>query len=147
MIHFETLQDKIKKLEGPIFVFGASGFIGANIVNDIFTVRNDIFAITHDANSAWRLKLVDTPAKNILHCDITSSSSVKNIFDKYKPKTVFNLAAYGAYSKQSDTKLIYETNVNGTVNILDNCVGINAYIHAGSSSEYWQRDGTTHGYP
>ncbi len=136
MIHFETLQDKIKKLEGPIFVFGASGFIGANIVNDIFTVRNDIFAITHDANSAWRLKLVDTPAKNILHCDITSSSSVKNIFDKYKPKTVFNLAAYGAYSKQSDTKLIYETNVNGTVNILDNCVGINAYIHAGSSSEY-----------
>ncbi len=136
MIHFETLQDKIKKLEGPIFVFGASGFIGANIVNDIFTVRNDVYAITHDANSAWRLKLVDTPAKNILHCDITSFSSVKSIFDKYKPKTVFNLAAYGAYSKQSDTKLIYETNVNGTVNILDNCAGINAYIHAGSSSEY-----------
>ncbi|MFI5196356.1 MAG: NAD-dependent epimerase/dehydratase family protein [Chitinophagales bacterium] len=136
MINYEELQSKIKKLEGPIFVFGASGFIGANIINDIFTVRDDCYAITHDANSAWRLKLLDTPSKNILHCDITSSISVKNLFDEYQPKTVFNLAAYGAYSKQSNVALIYETNVNGTVNILESCSGIKAYIHAGSSSEY-----------
>ena len=136
MINYEELQSKIKKLEGPIFVFGASGFIGANIIKDIFTVRDDCYAITHDANSAWRLKLLDTPSTNILHCDITSSVSVRNIFDAYEPKTVFNLAAYGAYSKQSNVSLIYETNVNGTVNILDSCTGVKAYIHAGSSSEY-----------
>ena len=136
MINYEELQSKIKKLEGPIFVFGASGFIGANIIKDIFTVRDDCYSITHDANSAWRLKLLDTPSKNILHCDITSSISVKNLFDEYQPKTVFNLAAYGAYSKQSNVALIYETNVNGTVNILESCSGVKAYIHAGSSSEY-----------
>ena len=136
MINYEELQSKIKKLEGPIFVFGASGFIGANIIKDIFTVRDDCYSITHDANSAWRLKLLDTPSKNILHCDITSSISVKNLFDEYQPKTVFNLAAYGAYSKQSNVALIYETNVNGTVNILESCSVVKAYIHAGSSSEY-----------
>ncbi|MCW3121266.1 MAG: NAD-dependent epimerase/dehydratase family protein [Flavipsychrobacter sp.] len=136
MINYQDLQAKIKKLEGPIFVFGASGFIGANIINDIFSVREDCYAITHNTHSAWRLKLLDVPFKNILHCDITSSISVKNIFEEYKPKTVFNLAAYGAYSKQSDVRLIYETNVNGTVNILDACAGVSAYIHAGSSSEY-----------
>jgi len=136
MINYQELQEKIRKLDGPIFIFGASGFIGANIINDIFTVRDDCFAITHNTNSAWRLKLLDVPFKNILHCDITSSISVKNIFEQYKPKTVFNLAAYGAYSKQSDVRLIYETNVNGTVNILDNCADVSAYIHAGSSSEY-----------
>ncbi len=136
MINYQELQEKIKRLEGPILVFGASGFIGANIIKDIFSVREDCYAMTHDANSAWRLKLLDVPTKNILHCDITSAVSVKNIFEQYKPKTVFNLAAYGAYSKQSNVTLTYETNVNGTVNILDCCGDVKAYIHAGSSSEY-----------
>lgn len=136
MINYQELQGKIKRLEGPILVFGASGFIGANIIKDIFSVREDCYAMTHDANSAWRLKLLDVPTKNILHCDITSAVSVKNIFEQYKPKTVFNLAAYGAYSKQSNVTLTYETNVNGTVNILDCCADVKAYIHAGSSSEY-----------
>ncbi len=136
MNNYAELQAKIKKLEGPIFVFGASGFIGANLIKDAFTVREDCYAITHDANSAWRLKLLNIPTKNILHCDITSAASVKNIFGLYNPKTIFNLAAYGAYSKQSNVQLIYETNVNGTVNILDCCGDAAAYIHAGSSSEY-----------
>jgi dolichol-phosphate mannosyltransferase len=136
MINQTELQDKIKKLEGPIFVFGASGFIGVNVFNEIFSVRNDCYAITHDATNAWRLKLLDIPHNNIVHCDITSFISVKNIFEKFRPKTVFNLAAYGAYSKQKDVRLIYETNVNGTVNILENCPDIKAYVHAGSSSEY-----------
>lgn len=136
MSDIRQLQEKIKKLEGPIFVFGASGFIGANIMKETLQLRSDCYAITHDANSAWRLKLLNVPHNNIVHCDITSATSVKGIFDKYQPKTIFNLAAYGAYSKQSKTQLIYETNVNGTVNILDCCTGIAAYIHAGSSSEY-----------
>ncbi len=136
MISYDELQEKIKKLDGPIYIFGASGFIGANLIKDIFSVRQDCYAITHDANSAWRLKLLNLPTGNILHCDITSSVSVKNLFDAYKPKTVFNLAAYGAYSKQSNVTLIYETNVNGTVNILECCGDVSAYIHAGSSSEY-----------
>ena len=144
MINYQELQEKIKKLEGPVFVFGASGFIGANIINDIFSVREDCYAITHNTHSAWRLKLLDVAAKNILHCDITSSISVRNIFDAYQPKTVFNLAAYGAYSKQSDVRLIYETNVNGTVNILDCCAGVKAYIHAGSSSEYGTNSAAPH---
>jgi nucleoside-diphosphate-sugar epimerase/glycosyltransferase involved in cell wall biosynthesis len=136
MINHTILQEKIKKLDGPIFIFGSSGFIGANLVNEISNVRDDYFALTHDERSAWRLKLLNIPEKNILHCDITSLLSVSNAFELYKPKTVFNLAAYGAYSKQSDVSLIYETNVNGTVNILENCKKISAYVHAGSSSEY-----------
>ena len=136
MISNTELIEKIKKIEGPIFVFGASGFIGVNVFHDILSVRDDCYAITHDAINAWRLKLLNIPHQNIVHCDITSLISVKNIFEKYRPKTVFNLAAYGAYSKQKDVQLIYETNVNGTVNILENCADIKAYVHAGSSSEY-----------
>lgn len=129
-------RDKIEKLKGPIFVFGASGFIGANLFNDILKVRKDCYALTHDATKAWRLKLLDIPFENIVHCDIVSSSSVHEVFERYKPKTIFNLAAYGAYSKQSNVNLTYETNVIGTANILEHCTTEQVYIHAGSSSEY-----------
>jgi dolichol-phosphate mannosyltransferase len=130
------MEDKVKQLKGPIFIFGASGFIGANLFETIFNIRKDCYAVTHDSTKAWRLKLINVPFENIVHCDILSFSSVKNVFEKYAPKTIFNLAAYGAYSKQSKVNLIYETNILGTINLLENCKGVNAYIHAGSSSEY-----------
>lgn len=129
-------SDKIARLKGPIFVFGASGFIGANLFHDIFKVRKDCYALTHDATKAWRLKLLNVPFDNIVHCDIVSQNSVNEVFEKYKPGTVFNLAAYGAYSKQSNIGLTYETNVIGTVNLLEECRAGITYIHAGSSSEY-----------
>ncbi|NEU67002.1 NAD-dependent epimerase/dehydratase family protein [Spirosoma agri] len=130
------LPEKIARLQGPIVVFGASGFIGANLFEQLFRVRQDVFALTHDATKAWRLKLLDVPAENIVHCDILSNTSVQDVFGKLKPKTIFNLAAYGAYSKQKNVGLTYETNVLGTVNILENCSAEMVYIHAGSSSEY-----------
>jgi dolichol-phosphate mannosyltransferase len=58
------------------------------------------------------------------------------IFENFKPKTIFNLAAYGAYSKQSDFKLIYETNIIGLLNILEISNNVKVLINAGSSSEY-----------
>ena len=39
MITSAELIEKIKKIEGPIFVFGASGFIGVNVFHDILSVR------------------------------------------------------------------------------------------------------------
>jgi polyisoprenyl-phosphate glycosyltransferase len=134
--HLPAYREKIEQLKGPIFVFGASGFIGANLLNDIFKIRKDCYALTHDATRAWRLKLLNIPFENIIHCDILSNNSVQEVFEKYKPQTLFNLAAYGAYSKQNNVNLTYETNVIGTVNILENCSREMVYIHAGSSSEY-----------
>jgi len=131
-----TKAARIAELSGPIVVFGASGFIGANLFEQLFAVRKDVFALTHDATKAWRLKLLDVPAENIIHCDILSDASIKDVFGKLKPRTIFNLAAYGAYSKQKNVSLTYETNVIGTVNILENCTENMVYIHAGSSSEY-----------
>ncbi len=131
-----SLNEKILSLKGPIFIFGASGFIGANLLDTILKVRNDCFAITHDIRSAWRLKLLQIKPENILFCDINYPNSVTNIFEQYHPQTIFNLSAYGAYSKQQKTNLIYETNIIGTLNILEQCKNISAYIHAGSSSEY-----------
>lgn len=131
-----SLQSDILELEGPIFVFGASGFIGANIVNEIARYRSDVFAISHNPRTAWRLKLLEIDFSQILYCDINYKSSVEAIFNVYRPQTIFNLSAYGAYSKQDNHWLTYQTNFMGTVNILEACNDISAYVHAGSSSEY-----------
>jgi len=130
------LYDKIQLIKGPILIFGASGFVGSNLFNEILKYRDDCYAITHNPRTAWRLKIMKIPKDKILHCDITYKKSVKKLFQEIEPKTIFNLSAYGAYSKQSNTSLIYETNVLGTLNILEECKNIFAYIHAGSSSEY-----------
>ncbi len=131
-----SLESDILQLEGPIFVFGASGFIGANIVESLRNVRSDVFAISHNPKSAWRLKLLNIDEEQLLYCDINYKSSIETIFELHKPQTIFNLSAYGAYSKQSNHLLTYHTNFIGTLNILEACQGISAYIHAGSSSEY-----------
>lgn len=131
-----NLESDILKLEGPIFVFGASGFIGANVVETLLSYRNDVYAISHNPKSAWRLKLMQVDEAHLLYCDINYKSSLETIVELYQPKTVFNLSAYGAYSKQTNHTLTYQTNFIGTLNILEVCKNIRAYIHAGSSSEY-----------
>jgi nucleoside-diphosphate-sugar epimerase len=128
----------IKKLEGPIFIFGAGGFIGINLFNEIFAQRKDVYAISQDPRNNWRFTANNIPENNIVSCDISDIIILKNTLSEYKPRTIFNLAAYGAYSKQKEYKKIYDTNFNSAINIIEMLkeVGFSAYIHAGSSSEY-----------
>ncbi len=128
----------IKKLEGPIFIFGAGGFIGVNLFNVIFEQRKDVYAITQDPRNNWRFLANNIPADNIISCDINDITILKDTLATYRPRTIFNLAAYGAYSKQKEYKKIYSTNFNSAVNIIEMLKedGFAAYVHAGSSSEY-----------
>ncbi len=130
------IKEEINKLEGPIAVFGAGGFIGANLLRTILEVRDDCFGITHQKFIPWRLSGIS--AKNIIYADLKLPSTVSGIFDKFNFKTIFNFAAYGGYSKQDDTDLIYKINLLGAVDLLEIAArqGFSAYVHAGSSSEY-----------
>ncbi len=132
----EKINEEIKKLHGPIVIFGAGGFIGANLMRSVLAIRNDVYAITSKPFIPWRLD--DLDEKNILHCDITDLQKVTALFDKYNFKTIFDLAAYGAYSKQDDVYKIYKTNFTGLLNLLEvsSKFSIFSFVHAGSSSEY-----------
>jgi dolichol-phosphate mannosyltransferase len=135
-----SLQDKIQaevlRLEGPIVVFGAGGFIGANLVRTILQYRTDVFAVTSKPFIPWRLD--DINPQNILHCNIIKKDQIAAIFNQHRFKTIFDLAAYGAYSKQADVDRTYETNFIGLLNLLEvtSQFSIKAFVHAGSSSEY-----------
>lgn len=136
----KLLQEKIyiavKNLEGPIVVFGAGGFIGANLFRTIYQVRQDVFAVTSKPFIPWRLNDIDP--NHILHCNIIKKDQIIDIFERYQFKTIFDLVAYGSYSKQDDIELTYETNFIGLLHLLEvtSKYSIKAYVHAGSSSEY-----------
>ena len=131
-----SIAELAMALEGPIAIFGAGGFIGANLVEEISRHRADVYSITHQGYLPWRL--AEIKASNVIKCDINDAASVRETFRTYKFRTVLFFAAYGAYSKQKDTDLIYETNIKGLLNVLTAAEeqGIAALVHAGSQSEY-----------
>lgn len=138
MILQEKIQTEVLKLEGPIVIFGAGGFIGANLVRALLKYRTDVYAVTSKPFIPWRLEDEAINTKKILHCNITKKDQLTKIFSEHQFKTIFDLAAYGAYSKQSNVELIYETNLIGLLNLLEisSQFSIKSFIHAGSSSEY-----------
>jgi len=130
-----TLDEKIKKIQGPILILGASGFIGANLLRTLLKHRQDCFG-TYFHTPAWRLE--GLPPANILQADLLVDSNLDFLLNRLQPKTIFNCTAYGAYSFEAESALIYKTNFNLTEKILSRLdpQSIGAYIHAGSSSEY-----------
>ena len=132
----EVEKQEALKLKGPIFIIGASGFIGANLFHSLRAVRGDVYACSRNPQKSWRLTNVDS--EYLLNVDVTAFEKLKDIINEYRPATVFNLSAYGAYSRQTDAEKIHQTNYLGTLNILKSLteVGCSAYVHAGSSSEY-----------
>lgn len=132
------MRECIRELEGPIFVVGAGGFIGINLFKRIFADREDVYAVTKDVRHNWRLNVNRVPPGNIVSCDINEVTLLKEVLDRYRPRTILNLAAYGAYSKQREYGKIHLTNYNSTINLIEALKenGFSAYVHAGSSSEY-----------
>lgn len=136
MLLEDKIQEQVNQLQGPILIFGAGGFIGANLFRTIARYRKDVYAVTSKPFIPWRLD--DCEPAQVLHCNITRKDDIERLFEEHQVRTIFDLAAYGAYSKQSDVDLIYETNLIGLLNLLEMAskFSIKAFIHAGSSSEY-----------
>jgi len=133
MIEYNS-QD-IFNIKGPILITGASGFIGANLFINLLNYRTDVFAIVRTKDN-WRLKNVKSD--NIITSDLNNYKQTELIIKTIKPKTIYNCAAFGAYSFENDINKIYQINFIASINLLELAVkeGLEAFINAGSSSEY-----------
>ncbi|MBF0422548.1 MAG: NAD-dependent epimerase/dehydratase family protein [Magnetococcales bacterium] len=122
-------------MPGPILVLGASGFIGANLLNTLLQVRQDAWGVSSHARP-WRLDHL--PRENILVHDLLVTSQIKELLDRVRPQTVFDCTAYGAYSFEVEWERIYQTNFNLVIRLLQELKDrqVHRYVHAGSSSEY-----------
>jgi dolichol-phosphate mannosyltransferase len=132
------LEEKIRRLQGPVLVLGASGFLGANLLRTLLAHRDDVTGTVFHT-PAWRLEGV--PERNTMVVDLLVDSNRNELLDRLKPRTIFNCVGYGGYSFQAESELIYETNFNLTAKLLKRLetLDISCYVHSGSSSEYGDR--------
>ena len=130
-----SLQEKIDRLQGPILVMGGSGFVGANVLRALSRYRDDAYG-TASRLPAWRLE--GLPAKRVKVTDLLIDSNLDQLLGTVQPRTIIDCVAYGAYSFETDSQLIYQTNFNLVSRLLARLENrrIAAYLHAGSSSEY-----------
>jgi len=130
------VENKVRELCGPILVLGASGFVGANLIRSIAAVRKDVTG-TASRLPAWRLDAPDLGT--VVQLDLLAPGALENLIATVRPRTVFNCVSYGAYSFETASDRIYQTNFNMTARLLESLAAFNPkvrYIHAGSSSEY-----------
>jgi len=132
MINLDASE--VNSLPGPIVVTGAGGFIGAHLVRELGRLRDDTIGFARSSDF-WRSEFL--APQQIDYVDVTDDSAYAALLDKYKPTTVFNLAAYGGYSVQVHPSTTYRVNLLSVDTLSRWCVNNGAIlIQAGSSSEY-----------
>jgi dolichol-phosphate mannosyltransferase len=117
-------------------VVGGSGFIGAKLFFSLARIRSDVFAVSKRVESSWRL--LHSSYGNAISCNITQMRDVAARVLEHQPKTIFNLAAYGAYERQSAPDQIHAVNYTGTLHLIQALLDAvcDAFVQAGSSLEY-----------
>jgi polyisoprenyl-phosphate glycosyltransferase len=132
----EPVVGEAKKLAGPILIVGASGFIGAKMFFNLRKHREDVFGCARYLENSWRFS--NLRSSQLLSLDIADYDRVKSVILHLKPRTVFNMSAYGGYARQKDVDKIHLTNYIGTLNLIRALseTGCDAFVQSGSSSEY-----------
>jgi nucleoside-diphosphate-sugar epimerase len=118
-------------------ITGAAGFVGARLAERLTAAGIHAELLVRPGSDAWRLSSLRDEAP-IHEVDLRDSAAVARAVRRSRAEAIFHLAAHGAYSWQEDPWAILETNLLGTLNLLQAgaATGFAAFVHAGSSSEY-----------
>lgn len=124
-----------------VLITGGSGFVGANLTRRLLRDGHNIHLILRPGYRPWRLNEIANEFQTHT-ADLEDREAVTRCVRKVRPDWVFHLAAYGAYSSQTGIERMIATNLLGTIGLLDACVevGVEAFVHTGSSSEYGYKD-------
>ena len=127
-----------------ILVTGGAGFIGSHLVEKLLTSGHDV-AILDDFNDFYdpqikRENIAAVSRDAAVHpVDLRDSAAVRNLFHQKKFEAIAHLAARaGVRPSILHPQLYYDTNVNGTLHLLDaaRVTGVERFIFASSSSVY-----------
>lgn len=153
-------MQKIELKGKTVLVTGAAGFIGGNLVkrllNDVENIKvigidnlNDYYDVSI---KEYRLKEIETLAENktdsqweFIKGNIADKALIDEIFEKFHPQVVVNLAAQAGVRYSITNPDVYiESNLIGFYNILEACrhsydqgkSGVEHLVYASSSSVY-----------
>ena len=131
-----------------ILVTGAAGFIGSNLVKELYNRFSDIKVIGFDSvNDYYDVNLKEyrlTELKKFrnftfIKGNIADKTLVEKVFEEYKPEIVVNLAAQaGVRYSITNPDAYLESNLIGFFNILEACRHnkVEHLVYASSSSVY-----------
>ena len=137
-----------------ILVTGAAGFIGSNLVKRLCSNAEDVTVIGIDnLNDYYDVRLKQARLEDLSAYssfvfekgNIADKAVITEIFEKYKPQVVVNLAAQaGVRYSITNPDAYIESNLIGFYNILEACrhsydggeAGVEHLVYASSSSVY-----------
>ena len=143
-----------------VFVTGAAGFIGSVLTRELLSAGEGIHVVGLDSMNdyydvsikEYRLRLIDeladgkTDAKwTFIKGNLADKALIDDIFARYKPSVVVNLAAQAGVRYSITNPDVYiESNIIGFYNILEACrhsydngeAGVEHLVYASSSSVY-----------
>ena len=141
-------MEKIDLSQKIILVTGAAGFIGSNLVKELYNRFSDIKVIGFDSvNDYYDVNLKEyrlIELKNFknftfIKGNIADKTLVEKVFEEYKPEIVVNLAAQaGVRYSITNPDAYLESNLIGFFNILEACRHnkVEHLVYASSSSVY-----------
>jgi dTDP-glucose 4,6-dehydratase len=105
-----------------IIITGGLGFIGSNLI-DLLLKKNfyiiNLDKITYSSNFYNTREFVKNKNYKFIQCDINNKNLI-NIFNKYKPSCIFNLAAETHVDRSiDDPKNFIHSNIVGVYNLLE----------------------------
>lgn len=124
-----------------VILTGATGFVGANLARRLLNDGQEVHLLVRPGYTPWRIRAIRSDV--CLHeVDLRDPEVLARVVGDIRPDWVFHLAACGAYSWQTDLRRMVQTNIMGTINLVEACLktGFEAFVNTGSSSEYGFKD-------
>ena len=129
-----------------VFITGHTGFKGSWLCKMLVNAGAEItgFSLKPPTRpSLFEIADIGREIHSIIG-DIRDYDSLKNAFDTARPEIVFHLAAQPiVYEGYRNPAYTYETNVMGTVNILEcvrNCSGVKSFLNITTDKVYLNRE-------
>ena len=124
-----------------VLITGATGFIGSNLTRRLVKEGFDVGIIKREKSDVRMLgdfnNKIDAYA-----VDLQDAQGVSKVVSHFKPEFIFHLAAYHAVEhKLQDTSLMVDTNVLGTINMLEASKDsmVKLFVNTSSCSVYKER--------
>jgi UDP-glucuronate 4-epimerase len=130
-----------------ILITGGAGFIGSHLVDRLIAERDWNVVVVDDFNDFYDPSIKhanikqhqDSPQFRLYEVDIRDQEQLHEVFEENKFDCVVHLAARAGVRPSLDQPQLYtETNVNGTLNLLDlsRKQGVEQFVFGSSSSVY-----------